>query len=146
MKIRNDIAAFALQAGIALLFFLLLASGIGQTNVVPAITDALPVPPGESPFGPAFWQGVIAAVTPVLVYLLRLMLPHMPKFVLPSVSPFIGVMLGLVLNWLATAGLSWVDSGLAGAAGVAVREIVHNTITQHLQTKPEEPKVLPPPT
>lgn len=81
------------------------------------------------------WKAVIAIVTPGIVYLIG-KIPPLPRWVLPSITPLVGLGLGLILKYLGAANLAWVDMAQAGALAVFVREVINQTITK--QVKPLE--------
>jgi len=93
-------------------------AALAQTNGVPPI-----VPPGtEHTDLSTFWKLAISGVTPLLVGLAKRAVPQIPKLLLPLSTPFLGISIGLLMNWLNVAHLGWVDLGQAGAAAVMVRE------------------------
>jgi len=106
----------------AQLFFV--ASLLAQTNAVPG--GALPQTTGQ------FWDLIIAAVTPVIVFGVSKVIPALPRAFLPAITPVLGILLGLLVNKLAGANLSWIDMAKAGALAVFVREVVNQTITKRL--------------
>lgn len=79
-----------------------------------------------------YWDLGITAVTPVLVTLVWKCVPKLPKWVLPAITPLIGLGLGLAVNWLAAANLGWVDMAKAGALAVFIREIVNQAVTKRM--------------
>jgi hypothetical protein len=105
-------------------------SAMAQTNAPPGLGD-IPSSAGQ------YWDMAIAAVSPIIVWLIRLAVPKIPAVLLPAITPLIGVGLGLILNQVANANLSWVDMAKAGGLAVFVREVVNQGITKRLQ-KPEE--------
>jgi len=75
-----------------------------------------------------FWVLGIAVVSPLIVQGIKWAVPKIPKLLLPSVTPFIGMALGYGLNALGTADLGWVDAAQAGALAVFVREVVNQAV------------------
>lgn len=115
----------------AILFVLFAAvlAVFAQTNTVPA--DPLPELPGDVG---SYWKYAVAAVTPMIVTFIHFAVPKLPKVILPSITPFIGLALGYVLNQLGAANLGWVDMAEAGALAVFIREITNQAITKRLET------------
>lgn len=56
-------------------------------------------------------------------------------------TPFLGIVLGLLLKWAGTVELSWIDMAQAGAMAVAVREIFNQAVTKRLQGETTTPAV-----
>ncbi len=108
----------------------LFAAILAQTNVPPTLPDPLHTTI------PMFWTLAIAVVTPIIIAGVKVVTPKIPKVLLPSATPFVGILLGLVLNWLGSVNLSWVDMAQAGALGVAIREIWNNAVTKRLNPSP----------
>ena len=79
-----------------------------------------------------FWILAIAAVTPLVVGGVYKIVPKIPKLVLPCLTPVIGIVLGLLINWLAKHNLGWVDMAQAGALAVFVREVFNQAVTKQL--------------
>jgi hypothetical protein len=124
------LAAFALVAFVKVVF-------AQATNSVPASAPGLP----DS--NAAFWVLGISAVTPLLVTGIWKLVPGIPKLVLPSITPVLGVLLGLLVNWVGKQQLEWVDMAQAGALAVFVREVFTNAITKHLAATPDVPPDAP---
>lgn len=91
-----------------------------------------PLPSGTT----SYWSYGIAAVTPILVWLIRKAVPTIPTPLLPTATPFIGLALGYALNKLADAHLDWVDMAKAGALAVFIRETVNQLVTKRLGNRP----------
>lgn len=100
--------------------------GLAQTNPVPDVSGA-PLP--ASTF--EFWTYGIAVIVPLLVGLMKKLVPKIPTWVLPVSTPFVGMALGFVLKWLGAANLSWVDMAQAGGLAVLIRESWNQIITQN---------------
>lgn len=108
---------------------------LAQTNTIP-----VPEIPGQLPKNLSqYWDLVIAAVTPLLVTGIWKLVPKLPKWVLPTITPLIGIGLGLLVNWLTTANLGWVDMAKAGALAVFIREVINQAITKRLATPDPAP-------
>jgi len=92
---------------------------LAQTNTPPVL------PPGAEHTSLAqLWFFGVAAVTPLIIAGVKYVAPKIPAVLLPCASPLIGILLGIGLNALGAANLSWVDMGIAGGLGVTIREIV----------------------
>lgn len=117
---------------VAFMFLLATISVIaeGVTNAI-ASTPSLPQTTSQ------YWDLIIAGVTPVIVTGIYMLVPRVPKFVLPLITPVVGVGLGLLLNWLTKINLGWVDMAKAGALAVFVREVVNQAVTKRLLSAPE---------
>ncbi len=91
-----------------------------------AATNAIPAAPGLGLPNTKmeFWIWSIAVLTPLIMTCVRQVMPKIPKLLIPIATPFIGIVLGLLLNWLQKSNLSWVDMAQAGALAVFIREIV----------------------
>lgn len=81
------------------------------------------------------WSYGIAATTPLIIHGVRWLVPKVPTWLLPTLAPFVGVVVGLGLNAVGAAHLSWVDSAQLGALGVFVREITNQYVTKRLKLK-----------
>lgn len=116
--------------------FLLLATAtaaLAATNQTDFGADALPTTKE------AFWKWGIGAITPIIVWGLS-KIPNIPRPILPTVTPLVGVGLGFLLNWLGKQNLGWVDMAQAGALGVFIREVVNQWATKQLQPTAEATK------
>jgi len=83
---------------------------------------------------------VIAAITPLIIGVVYKILPRIPKVILPSLAPVVGILLGWLINWLGRQNISWLDMAQAGALAVFVREVFTNAVTKQLaQPDPEQP-------
>lgn len=107
------------------------AVAIAQTNVA----VALPGASATVSYSAQYWDVAIASLTPLIVTGIAKVAPKLPKFLLPLVTPLIGIALGLGLNWLTKINLSWVDMAKAGALAVFIREVVNQTVTKQLTSK-----------
>ena len=106
---------------------------------VPA-TQAVEVLMVEAPHALAnLWVAAIAVAAPLIVGGINKVVPKIPKVVLPASTPFVGVVLGLLLNWILSADMAWVDAAQAGALAVFVREVWNQAVTKHLAHN-QEPK------
>lgn len=103
---------------------------LAQTNTVPELPADLPKSVSQ------FWDYGIALVTPLIVTGVYKLVPKIPKWVLPTITPFVGIGLGLGLNALTTADLGWVDMAKAGALAVFVREVINQAVTKNIASTP----------
>ena len=78
------------------------------------------------------WAYGIAVVTPLIVQGVRWLVPKVPTWALPTMAPFLGILVGLALNAVGAAHLSWVDSAQLGALGVFVREVFNQYVTKRM--------------
>lgn len=116
------------------------------TLVAQTVTNALALPvEGLEPLPKTmsdFWTLGIAAVTPLLVTGIYKLVPKIPKLLLPVLTPFIGIGLGLLMNWLAGQNFAWFDLAKAGALAVFIREVINQAAKAALT--PSTPKSEPP--
>lgn len=113
--------------GLILTPYLALAEEV-STNASALTTnnDALPTTVSD------YWTYGISVVTPLIVLGVKKVIPKIPTWLLPTITPFLGILLGLALNKLGASHLGWVDMAKAGALAVFIREVVNQTITQNL--------------
>jgi len=109
--------------------FLSVIALVAQTNTPPPLGE-LPKDVG------GFWDLAIGAVTPIIVWLVSKIVPKIPKVLLPSITPLVGIGLGLLLNHFAGLNLTWFEMGKAGALAVFVREVTNQAITKRLAAEP----------
>lgn len=100
---------------------------IGETNTVPDVSGS-PLPATTS----EFWTYAIAVIVPLIVNAMKKLAPKIPSWVLPVSTPFLGVLLGLILKWLGAAEMGWVDMAQAGGLAVLIRESWNQIITKQL--------------
>jgi len=103
---------------------------LAQTNTVPTLPADLPKTVSQ------YWDLGISIVTPLIVTGVWKFIPKVPKWVLPTITPLIGIGLGLLVNKLANANLGWVDMAKAGALAVFIREVINQAITKHMAAPP----------
>lgn len=120
---RITIALFALFA----LTGTVVAQVVTNTLAVEGL-EPLPKTMGD------FWTLGIAAVTPLLVTGIYKLVPKIPKWLLPVLTPFIGIGLGLLLNWLVGQHFAWLDLAKAGALAVFIREVFNQATKAALST------------
>lgn len=99
-----------------------------QTNSIPA-----PIPDGISTGKSYYWQTAIAGITPIIVTLIRWLVPKIPSMLLPTMTPVLGIGFGILFNYLSKANLSWMDMAQAGALAVFVRETFNQVVTKRMQ-------------
>jgi hypothetical protein len=95
----------------------------------------------------ALWGYAISAISPIIVWLFTKLAPKIPKPVLPTITPLVGIGIGLGLNALAGTNLGWVDMAKAGALAVFIRETINQLITKQLngEAAAEKASQTPPP-
>jgi len=108
-------------------------AAVAQTNT-PPVGGELPTDRG------GYWDLAIAGISPMIVTLVWKVVPRIPTWVLPTITPFVGIGLGFALNKLAGANLEWFDMAKAGALAVFVREVVNKAITKRISGEAEEGK------
>jgi hypothetical protein len=134
-RFEKQIAAAVLL--VALLCYLasfVIVSAHGETNGV-TVQPEVPLKSSNGPYPTTqedIWKMGIAVLTPVIVWGVSF-IPKIPSPVLPAITPFVGILIGLGLKQLGSLHLSWVDMGQAGALGVFVRELVNQWVTQQVQ-------------
>jgi hypothetical protein len=107
---------------------------------VTAQTNTPPVDPGALPITVSgYWDLLIAGVTPIIVWLVSKVVPNIPKVLLPTLTPFLGIGLGLVINKLAGQNLGFVDMAKAGALAVMIREVFNQAITKQMTSADTKP-------
>lgn len=116
-----------------LIFCILLAfcsALLAATNNFDPATSPLPTDVSS------YWTYAISFITPLIIWIVRKAAPNIPTLLLPTITPFVGIGLGLLLNYLTKANLSWVDMAKAGALAVFIREVVNQAITKRLEPQP----------
>jgi hypothetical protein len=103
-----------LIVSLAVLAFPLLM--LAQTN--PASTGSAPPTSAISP-----WMALIPLAVPVLIALLKMVVPSLPGVWLPLLAPLLGAAADIFLHYagVSTLGPTW--GALLGSAGVGLREI-----------------------
>lgn len=91
-----------------------------------------------------YWDLAIGAISPIIIWVLAWLMPKIPKPLLPTLTPLVGIGLGLLVNWLAGQSLSWFEAAKAGALAVFFRELVNQWVTKRL-TEPTTPTPAPSP-
>jgi hypothetical protein len=81
------------------------------------------------------WTYGVAVVTPLIIAAVKRVVPTVPTWALPTLAPFVGVVVGLALNAVGSANLSWVDGAQLGALGVFIREVTNQCVTKQLKPK-----------
>ena len=77
-----------------------------------------------------FANGVIACLTPIVVWLVKAVAPKVPSRYLPLMTPVIGVIFGVILSRFGIQDIGWIEAAVSGALGVAVRESVNQNVTK----------------
>jgi len=88
-----------------------------------------------------FWDIGIGIVAPILIWGLAKIAPKIPKPLLPTLAPLVGVGLGFLINWLAGQNMGWFEAAKAGSMAVFFREIVNQWATKRMA----EPDLVVPP-
>ena len=70
------------------------------------------------------WETLIVPVVPVLIAILKILVPKIPKAALPIMAPLLGAALDIAASYLGTGTANPVWGAVLGAAGVGLREIV----------------------
>lgn len=78
------------------------------------------------------WNLIISVVTPTIIWLIAKYVPKVPKMFLPALTPAVGVLLGMLLNWLADLNMGFIEMGKAGALAVFVRETVNQGVKAYI--------------
>jgi len=104
------------------ILFIFASLALAATNAFDPATA--PLPTGTT----SYWTYAISVVSPIIVWLVRLLVPKIPTVLLPTMTPFVGLALGFALNHLANANLGWVDMAKAGALAVFIREVTNQSI------------------
>jgi hypothetical protein len=110
-----------------ILFAFGIVTVLAQTNTFNPATTPLPSDVA------GYWKFLIAGVTPLIVWLARTLVPKIPTVFLPTITPFIGVLLGWIINQATKSNLSWVDAAQLGLLGVGIREILNQAVTKRLK-------------
>lgn len=122
---------FGMQVTLILMMCVYAAVIFAQTTNTPPVGGDIPRDAGS------LWDLAIGAVSPIIVWLVRLVVPKIPAVLLPTITPLIGIGLGLLLNQVAGANLGWMDMAKAGALAVFVREVVNQGITKRMSDAPK---------
>ena len=109
-------------------------TAFAQTNGVPA-AGGVALPTSAA----GYWTLAIAGITPLIVTGIWKLVPKIPTLVLPLITPFIGIGLGLALNRLTAANLAWMDMAQAGGLAVFIREVFNQAITKRMAVDPAKP-------
>lgn len=91
---------------------------------------------------------IITFITPIIVHVVNKITPEIPsnlRFLLPLSTPFIGIALASIINYLSGQNLTWWDGAKAGAIAVAVREVWNQTITKQMLAAKENQQATPNP-
>jgi len=104
-----------------------------QTNTTPELPADLPKSVSQ------FWDYGISLVTPLIIMGVYKLMPKIPKWVLPTITPLVGIGLGLAVNALTSANLGWVDMAKAGALAVFIREVINQAVTKNMTSSTPAP-------
>lgn len=125
MKLQRLILGLLFLAGLFTVSALAQTNG-ATTNTVPDVTGS-PLPSSTSDF----WTYAIAVIVPLLVGLMKKLVPKLPAWLLPVSTPFVGILLGAGLKALGAAEMTWVDMAQAGGLAVLVRESWNQIVTKN---------------
>lgn len=113
-------------------WFLFLLSVLFVLPVVAQVTNAPPVKTTGTAISVDIWDIGIGIVAPILIWGLSKIAPKIPKPLLPTITPLVGVGLGFLINWLAGQNLTWFEAAKAGTMAVFFREIVNQWVTKKM--------------
>jgi MFS superfamily sulfate permease-like transporter len=87
----------------------------------------------ETPVAPAMdrsqlWDYAIAIVSPIIVWGINKIIPNVPKLLLPTITPLVGIGLGYALNYMVGLNMSVIDMAKAGALAVFIREVTNQAL------------------
>lgn len=105
-------------------FVILALSLLAQTNAPPV--TGLPVTHAD------YTMLFIAILTPFVVGLADRLVPCLPRWTLPVSTPFIGILMGLGINFMGSQHLSWFDMAQAGTMAVFLREVFNQAVTKQI--------------
>lgn len=108
---------------------------LGTLFVLPAlaqVTNALPVATTGTISNVDLWDIGIGIVAPLLIWGLTKIAPKIPKPLLPTITPLVGVGLGFLVNWIAGQNLTWFEAAKAGSMAVFFREITNQWVTKQM--------------
>ena len=121
-------------------WFLFLFSVLFVLPAIAQVTNAPPAGTTGTAVSVDIWDIGIGIVAPILIFGLTKIAPKIPKPLLPTITPLVGVGLGFLVNWLAGQNLSWFEAAKAGTMAVFFRELVNQWVTK----KMAEPDPAPP--
>jgi hypothetical protein len=103
-------------------------AGAAAASAAPAATQSAPALSNA-------WLILIPALVPIIIAVIKLLLPRLPKVWLPILAP----LLGAATEWLLSGQFSQgtLLGAIAGAAGVGLREIVDQV--KKLAAEPANP-------
>lgn len=104
-----------------------------STDLVSSNAGAAQTPPAGPAAGAAAaaaalvspWLGLISVVVPMLIELLKMLMPRLPSWSLPCVAPLLGILSMLALHYagVTSVGVFW--GAVLGSAGVGLRELAN---------------------
>lgn len=119
---------FAWMVVLLVLFAGLFQAVLAQATNGTVLTNTPPIDPANPLFPQgkeAIWLALIPPATFTITWIFG-KIPQLPKEILPWITPVIGVILGLVMNWATKANFPWWSSAGAGAIAVAIYEAAKN--------------------
>ena len=120
-------------------WFLCLLSVLFVLPVLAQVTNAPPVGTTGTAISVDIWDIGIGIVAPILIWGLTKIAPKIPKPLLPTMTPLVGVGLGFLINWLAGQNLTWFEAAKAGTMAVFFREIVNQWVTKKMSESDPAP-------
>lgn len=75
----------------------------------------------------SIWQALIPIAVPLIITLLKNLIPKLPKKYVPFLAPLIGAVIDILLNLVDLGAGMGVVGAFMGLGGIGVRELVHNT-------------------
>lgn len=113
---------------VAVLFALLMPGlAMAQANSVPAAG----APASAAP--PSPWVSLIPLAVPVLIMVLKMLIPNIPGVALPIIAPLLGAAADIVLHYAGASTLGPTWGAVLGSAGVGLREI-YDQVKQSVTT------------
>jgi hypothetical protein len=100
-------------------------------------------PPGI-PVSANPWMGLITVFVPIVILVMKLMIPRLPNWTLPIIAPLLGAAADIAMQYAGAATLGPVWGAALGSAGVGLREVIDQIRKAH--TPPEGDSTPPPAT
>lgn len=118
-------------------WFLFLLCALFALPVMAQVTNAPPAGAVTTPVVALdIWDIGIGVIAPILIWGLTKIAPKIPKPLLPTITPLVGVGLGYLVNWLAGQNMGWFEAAKAGSMAVFFREVVNQWVTKRM-TEPD---------
>ena len=110
---------------------LLVAVAALAQDASPTPTIVVPAPDSTQ----ALAITLIAALAPVVIALVKYLVPKIPTVWLPFAAPIAGMLIDVLAQFVGSAGVSPLVAAFAGLAGVGVREAV-DQVKQRIKPAP----------